>query len=44
MDRTYRNTSGGLELLNHILGDVKSINDDDVEEDSMVLECSVLGG
>lgn len=43
-DRTYRNTSGGLELLNHILADVKSINDDDVEEDSMTSECSVMEG
>jgi hypothetical protein len=44
MDRIYRNTSGGLELLKHIQDDIKSIHDDDIEEEVMTGNNSVLEG
>jgi hypothetical protein len=44
MDRTYRNTSGGQELGAHIAADVLSLNNDDIEEETMSAGSSVMGG
>lgn len=43
-DRTYRNTSGGQELGQHIQSDLRSLNDDAIEEESMSAEDSRMEG
>ena len=42
-DRYYRNTAGGLELLNSIMADVKNIQDDGIEESLSNRPCVMQG-